>query len=669
MIPLKIKPPFFQGEYVKRRIMLNKLTNCQDKKLIYIHAPAGYGKSVLLSQYTAEHKYPVAWYQMDSFDNDLRMFFYFLTGMVTFQIPDFAIVLSDDHQNDEINFFYDYLSAFINKLEEMTFRHLTLIFDDFQVINNPVIFQFIELLVKYLPPKVQLIIAGRHVPNFRMDRLKAMRIAAEFDVYDLAMNREEYAELFSSPTRPADFLSVNKDLIDLLEGWPLGLDYFRNILNKSGDGEWSPTQGLPNLYQNLYDFFRTEIFNPLPKEVQDFLGKIALVEEITTDLGNIILERSDCQRMLDKLLAENLFLFRTQEEPAGYRLQSMFKKFLTTYRINEQPGIFQKAGQYYRRKGDCVQAIGYFMKAGDIPTAVEIIAQSGMTILQPENMQLLKHWLESTYRYWRNSSLNPRLCIVWGAICSYRGLYRNAKRWIEPAFSELNDGEDGDSIYHARLHQARILRHYGFYGQSLDLIDRLTPVAEFYSEIEQYDLVMEKVKNLWLQGNFLTALQELQEAEILWNDPDGKLKAGLNKVAAQIYYFAGEYSKSRMLYENSENDGRYTEAGFEGYSVRPYIAGLYQNQGDLQKAGSLLDEELAFKRRIGILDELWFVYYRKALWAVDMGDLEQAQQSLEYCQGVLHQTQGHQSFYNLVYATKGWLRIIQGYPQEGKKIC
>ncbi len=181
----------------------------------------------------------------------------------------------------------------------------TLILDDFTAAPPPLIAALDEI-IDYLPPTLRLILAGRAEPPLSLPRLRVRRRLTELKAADLAFTPEETTAWLGQPDPALHILTA---------GWITGLH-----LHKKRAGE--------SLSPALIDYFSTEVFSPQPQAVRRFLLQTAALDPLDAAGCNAVTGRRDSQAQLERLEAAGLFLFAETPERQTFRYHPLFASFL-----------------------------------------------------------------------------------------------------------------------------------------------------------------------------------------------------------------------------------------------------------------------------------------------------------------------------------------------------
>lgn len=290
-------------------------------KLTLISAPAGYGKSALLSQWAHTSRYPVAWLSLGEDDNDPdRLFRYLLAAWQTIQPgaadSPFGLLLSSlSPPADAV------LSAFLSLASDLP-DHTVLAFDDIHLISEPAIYQALTVLLDHLPPNLHLILAGRGEPPVPLARYRARHELQEIRAEDLTLTLDETAEfltqLMALDLAPAEIALLHTQL----EGWVAGLHLVSLTLrHPNATAERLVVSGR---HRFIADYLHDDVLAHVPAPVHRFLLQTCLLDRLSAGLCAAVTGDDDCQATLELLERDNLFLLPLDDRREWFRYHRLF---------------------------------------------------------------------------------------------------------------------------------------------------------------------------------------------------------------------------------------------------------------------------------------------------------------------------------------------------------
>lgn len=670
VIATKIQPPRLGIELVNRYSLLSRFDNYRDKKLTIIAAPAGYGKTVLVSQFVAQTDAKYIWYQLDSFDNDPVTFFCCLSSGISRYFPELGEAMLGvlASAGDISSKSRGILALLVNELGKYPGDRLIIVFDDFHLIVEPVICQFVEQFIEYLPEKIHLILLSRSYPAINISKAKLNGLVTEFGPQDLSFNKDEIRELLCASEEIAIADETIDAVQDKTEGWAVGLVYAKfRLLEESG---WEGAQANNRLRNpnSVYDYISAEVFSRLSPELQEFLIFTSVLNEIRPEVCNAVLGRNDASELLEEIVDKNLLVSRLEGDEEGYRYHHLFQDYLQSRLGARKTEVFKKAGRYYRDV-DPEQAVEYFILADDFKSAGQLIEQVGIAVLQKGKLPTVNRWF--AYIESKGPIDSPYLILIKGALLSHRGFFDQAEFWIDKAINDFDSADDKEGLFNAIIYKSRILRYRTSYDESLQYIDRIMPLLFDMPIQQRYDVIIEKsFSQLWLKGDIYTAIHSAEQARNIAEEKGALELAGqIAGYMTVLYYYTGDYNHAVSIYEKSSCLYPEIEA-LERNSADLFIARIYRDRGELPRARQLLLQILSTKQSLGIIEDLNSIYYHLATICLDMGDYDTAVAYLKLSEDMFRQTGAGETnaCFMLIQTLQGRLMLENGDLLAGKDL-
>ncbi len=388
-------------DHVQRPHLLKRLEQVKRYPLTMISAPAGYGKSVLLSNWSQQCDYHSAWLSLDEEDNDLGTFESYFLAALNRVIPSFGNELMDIVGGARllptpvlVNMIFDEF----NRLED----DIVLIIDDYGVIDNDDVHGLIAELMKFPHPRLHLVLGTRQDPPLPLNEWRARDKLLEFRSVDLrfslAETRTFLQRVIKEPLDEETILALHEKI----EGWVAGLrlttltfssveDFRDHVNDLSGSNEY------------IREYLFSQVLDGLAPEKQRFLLQTSILNRLSPSLCHrVVMPESsvgEAQALLQELVAANIFTMPLDSWQLWFRYHHLFKDFLEIYlRRNNSPevvtSLHQRAGAWFAENGYIEEALQHMMAAGEMETAVEIVAAHRHELVERESYQRLMHWLK-----------------------------------------------------------------------------------------------------------------------------------------------------------------------------------------------------------------------------------------------------------------------------------
>lgn len=379
----------------------------QGLPLTMISAPAGFGKTTLVAEWSRVQPHTVAWLALDSNDNDPQRFWsYVLTALHNVAPMIAAEALALLHAPQAIALAH-ILTALINTLKTST-QPLVLVLDDYHLISDKAIHENLVFLIDHAPLQFQLVLLSRAEPPFPLARWRVAGRLGEIQADTLRFSKTEM-RLFFRTTRQVDL--PDETLVTLearIEGWIAGLQMI--ALSTHGHNPITITDLLDTIsgsYRAIFDYFTQEILRQQPMEIQQFLLQTAILDRLSEPLCAAVVDQGTLaplslseSGLLDHLARFNLFVVALDTKQHWYRYHQLFKESLL-HNAQQRLGVVGiaqlhgRASCWFERAGLPIEAINHALAAADFSRAGALIALIGFTFLLNDEFLLLQGWLQA----------------------------------------------------------------------------------------------------------------------------------------------------------------------------------------------------------------------------------------------------------------------------------
>ncbi|WP_019587747.1 LuxR C-terminal-related transcriptional regulator [Deinococcus apachensis] len=380
LLATKYHLPRTAQRQVPRARLTARLEGGLDRQLTVVRAPAGYGKTTLVASWAAarahhEPRVKVVWVSLEASDNQvLRFWRYVLSALEQVIQERVAPAQRALEAQAPINYI---IASLVNELEAVD-EPFVLILDDYHQMDDPVVNRSMSFLLDHQPRNLHLVLLTRSAPAFSTARLLANRQLNEIGVNDLRCTEDEAAEFLRVVMRselPAHFVA---ELNRRTEGWLVGLQLF--ALSMQGRPETAHLLNeLRGSHRYVVDYLTDEVLRLQPPDVKTFLLGTSILERMTAELCDAVLQREDSEQLLDTVERENLFLFALDERHEWFRYHHLFVEALRTRLRRDDPAQYRelhlRASEWYRTHGDGISAVKHALEAGDTLRAADLITE------------------------------------------------------------------------------------------------------------------------------------------------------------------------------------------------------------------------------------------------------------------------------------------------------
>ena len=372
-------PPARDGTVVRQRLT-DRLEGPGDARLCVVVAPAGWGKTTMLSQWTAEPgvRGRSAWVSLDPSDDEpVRFWSYVLTALCSVA-PEVGTKALTTLSAPGMEPVLVTLPLLINDAAASDGRYI-LILDDVHVLHDRRLLEGLEFLITYLPPTLRLVLAGRADPALPLSRWRGRRQLTEIRAPELAFTARESEDLLAAVGVPALDPEASGLLWRRTEGWAVGLHLAAQALR----GASHPQEAVARLRgddRHLLDYFETEILDHLTPAHRDLLVQTSVLDRLSGPLCDAVLERDGSVRVLAELEEASHFVSALDPGRHWYRCHGLFRDALQREMHDVRPDagmvLLKRAANWYFEEDQVDEAVRHLLLAGESTAAMELLNAS-----------------------------------------------------------------------------------------------------------------------------------------------------------------------------------------------------------------------------------------------------------------------------------------------------
>jgi LuxR family maltose regulon positive regulatory protein len=539
VLATKLFIPPLRRDLVLRQRLIDQLNVGVQQKLTLISAPAGFGKTTLVSEWTTICGQQVAWLSLDEGDNDPTRFLTYLVTvlqMIAANIGADVLLMLQSSQPSQIE---SILTALLNEIATIP-SNFIIILDDYHMIESKAVDNALIFLVEYLPPQMHLVIATREDPNLSLARLRARGQLTELRAADLRFTPAEAAEFLNR------MMGLNLSDADITalesrtEGWIAGLQ----LAALSMQGQSDPAKFIESFtgsHRFILDYLVEEVLGRQSGEIQNFLLYTSILERLCGPLCEAVLETApgSGQSTLEALEHANLFIVPLDNERHLYRYHHLFGELLRRRLGNPQElqKYYLRASAWYETNDDLAGAFHHAFAAGDFERAACLaeVAWQGM-----ERSFQTAAWLG-----WVKKlpdavvSSRPRLCLQLGSAFMDAGEPETSETHLqnaERALAGALDQPDSKSLLgNIALIRASNAQNQGDLAETVkyaELSLQLIPEDDLYLRA-QAAITLELTH--WATGNLEASLQAMRA----WMDD-------MQRLGNQVFVIASAFAVADM---------------------------------------------------------------------------------------------------------------------------
>ncbi len=397
----KLRTPRIGPDLVARARLERLLNRGLNSVLTLVSAPAGFGKTTLLTEWLAAASLPAAWLSLDDDDSDLTVFTQYLILAIRTVFPDACqttLGLLRSPQALKPTALATHLANEVNDLA----APLVVVLDDYHAISDSAVHQMMAALLDQLPPTVHFVILTRVDPPLPLARLRARGHMTDVRADDLRFSSAEIAQFFEkTDVAPLDAAALTA-LETRTEGWAAGLR-LASLSLQAGLDTASLTHGLePRAARYIMDYLLDEVLSKQPQAVQDFLLATSVLDAFNAPLAAALRENGDisaCEALIEEIGRANLFLVVLDETRGWYRYHHLFRDLLNhkltqMWTGREIADLHLRACGWFIAHGAIGEAVHHSLAAGDEDRAARLVEGGVHGAALQDNRLAIKRWLD-----------------------------------------------------------------------------------------------------------------------------------------------------------------------------------------------------------------------------------------------------------------------------------
>ena len=377
ILATKLYIPPHRPNSIPRPRLMAQLNEGLHRKLTLVSAPAGFGKTTLVTEWLIRCGRPTAWLSLDERDNDLNNFLAYLVAAMQTIVPDFGTDIVAILQAPPPVPTEPVLTLLLNEIAKIP-HDFFLILDDYHLIDAQPVDEVLIFLLDHLPPQMHLIMTTREDPDVPLARYRVRDQLTELRVTDLRFTPEEATE-FLNQAMHLNLLAEEVLALDArTEGWIAGLQLAAMALQKQQDSTQF-IQSFKGSHHFVLDYLVEEILNQQAEEVQTFLLCTSILDRMNRDLCAAVLGDTavSIQPTLDYLIQTNLLVVPLDEHQEWFRYHHLFAEALQARLLKRQPeqikALHQRACAWYETHKARPEAINHALAAQEFERAAALI--------------------------------------------------------------------------------------------------------------------------------------------------------------------------------------------------------------------------------------------------------------------------------------------------------
>ncbi|MGB3634024.1 MAG: LuxR C-terminal-related transcriptional regulator, partial [Rubrobacteraceae bacterium] len=410
------------------------------RKLTLISAPAGFGKTSLISEWVSGSQMPTDWLSLDKGDSDLTRFLAYLVAALQTVAPDvgegvLAMLGSPQPPPTE-----SILTALLNEITTIE-DDFVLVLDDYHVIDAEPVDSALAFLVEHLPPQMHLVIATREDPQLPLARLRARGQLTELRAADLRFTPEEAAEFLSRTMGVNLSAQEIATLESRTEGWIAGLQMA--ALSMQGREDITGfIRSFVGSHRFVLDYLVEEVLQQQPDRVRSFLLETSILDRLSGSLCDAVTDQEGGKGTLETIERGNLFIVPLDDERRWYRYHHLFAEVLRARLMEAHPDLVPslhlRASEWYEQNGLRADAIRHALAAEDFERAAGLVERAWPAMRKSRREATMLGWMKALpdelVRARPVLSVGYALALLDGGdLEAAEARLRDAERWLNAA--------------------------------------------------------------------------------------------------------------------------------------------------------------------------------------------------------------------------------------------
>lgn len=565
----------------------------QGSRLTLIVAPAGYGKTTLITTYLANYPQPIGWLALDENDNSLSRFLQYFVRCVDLIVEQDLSDLNESLQPTSEPPVEFVIHTLINTLAHLDHTGM-LVLEDYHVITNPEIHQAVSLLLEYLPKQIHLTIISRIDPHLQLSKLRVRQQLTEIRVDSLRFNTQESREflLDNLPFNLTDEQIIQ--LTERTEGWIGGLYLAALSLQKNPNIDQF-IENFTGSHRYIMDYLMDEVLSHQDENIRQFLLKTAILKQMSADICNALLGTTSTQSILEHLEAANIFLIPLDTNRKWYRYHHLFADLLRHCLNQVYPEQVQelhiRAAKWYGDRDYVDDALIHFLAASAYDEACQLVETRALLAIKRGQIHDVHSWIHRLPITVRQASLRLWLDQAW--ICTYLERHQNLAeiilqaRKVAIASASVNFQKELDAL-------EALSRAYNAYNQGDNWLARKISKEMLEQLPESEDFIRSWIALLLIYASYNVG--EMKDALTYGQMAFTLCEATKNRMGS--LWAIGLLGRVHVLQANRPGAMEtYRLALDQGWDYLPYMGTVYQDYGLFLYYVNHIEEAESFLRR------------------------------------------------------------------------
>jgi len=475
----KVRPPQRRKDVLRRVRLVDTLHQNIHRKLTFVSAPAGYGKTTLLVDFAADVDATVCWYRIGPDDSDLIQFVSHIVAALQQQIPNFGQILEQRLNSPGTAVDAPSLATeLINEIQQQVQDFCVLVLDDYHLAGeNQQIVDFLEKFLENLPDQLRILIGSRSVYGIPTASLYIRDELVTISADELRFRADELQKLVMQNYRMRLSQEQAEDLAKRADGWIVALLLAVRTMENGG---------LPKLsggIEKIYEYLAEEVVNRQSEDLRVFMMATSILSDFSETQCNYLLERKDSGLFLRALEERNLFVSRTEtKEGNSYRYHQLFSEFLQDYFMRRQPerklGLHLRAAQWHKGREEWESAIQHALAGGNKEQAATWMDAVAEQFYMSDRQMLLARWLEQLSKPPDCRPYAPRLLLFQAKSLVNQSRFDASLKLLDITEPLLAKQVNSETMANATITRGMIYRFTGKYREAIEMANKAQKILQ-----------------------------------------------------------------------------------------------------------------------------------------------------------------------------------------------
>ena len=632
----KVILPQRRKDLFTRQRLINLLYDLLDEKLILVIAPAGYGKTSLLIDFSYQVDFPVCWYAIDELDQTPERFFTYFIAALQQRFPTFGEASTEALKalnpfKPDVN---QLVSVIVNDAYEHIQEHYLIILDDYHLVCNIQEIQtFINRFINESAENCHLILSSRTLLSLPdLPLLVARSQVGGIGFEELAFQADEIKSFVLQYYHVTLSDSASKELARDTEGWITGLMLSAQVM---GQGMTNQMRAARVTGVELYTYLAQEILDQQTPEIHDFLLRTCFLSEFDVSLCNAIWgSEGNWRQLINQVVQNNLFVLPVGQDGKWLRYHHLFGEFLQVQfekeRADQLEPQLRRIAHIYTTRGQWAQAYALFERIGDTSAIAQLIERAGTDLIHDAQFAVLAKWLDALPPELLDS--HPTLVSHKGTVLLIQGQVEKSLEYLNKAEAAQRQNQDYSELARTLDRRASAYRYLGNYQASIkDGMEAL--------DLSQGDKGLIAVRasafrstglSLYHQGELENAYESLNQSLLLFQRlKDEQSVAMLHMELGICYQYLGDthqavnHNEQALVYWQGVRNT--TRQSF----VLNNLGSLQHLAGNYVEAAKLFEQALTLARSNGILRSEAYLLFNLGNIYADLEAYDSARDALQ----------------------------------------